>query len=134
MASWQEYFVRHPNQAVKTPGAGGEGQRVLGGAVRGISKVLALSICLVLPVACTSMPAPRVSASRTCGPCVQECAHGGPQFHVATTGDDRNPGTERAPWRTIQKAMNAATTGATVHIAAGTYRGAFGGQRLGLAG
>ena len=88
--------------------------------MRGISKVLALS-CLVLPVACTSMPAPRVSASRTCGPCVQECAHGGPQLHVATTGDDRNPGTERAPWRTIQKAMNAATTGATVHIAAGTY-------------
>jgi hypothetical protein len=89
--------------------------------VRKNSKVLALFICLILPVACTSLPTPRVSASRTCGACVQECAHGGPQLHVATTGDDRNPGTKGAPWRTIQKAMNAATAGATVQVAAGTY-------------
>src|SRR5512137_2757657 len=72
-------------------------------------------------VACSSRPAPRTRADKTCGSCVQARARGGLQFHVATTGDDRNPGTDAAPWRTIQKAMDAATPGATVHIAAGRY-------------
>jgi hypothetical protein len=46
----------------------------------------------------------------------------GPQFFVATTGNDANPGTDALPWRTIQKAMNSATAGSTVNIKAGTYR------------
>lgn len=46
----------------------------------------------------------------------------GPQLYVATDGDDANPGTESRPWRTIQKAMNAATPGSTVNIRGGTYR------------
>ena len=46
----------------------------------------------------------------------------GPQLHVAPDGDDANPGTEALPWRTIQKAMNAATPGSTVNVHAGTYR------------
>ncbi len=45
----------------------------------------------------------------------------GPQFYVATNGNDANPGTEAQPWRTIQKAMSAATPGSTVNIRAGTY-------------
>ena len=46
----------------------------------------------------------------------------GPQFYVATTGNDANNGTSTsAPWRTIQKAMNSATPGSTVNIMAGTY-------------
>ncbi|WP_242343897.1 choice-of-anchor D domain-containing protein [Anaeromyxobacter terrae] len=45
----------------------------------------------------------------------------GPQFYVATTGNDANPGTEAQPWRTIQKAMNSATAGSTVNIKGGTY-------------
>jgi hypothetical protein len=45
----------------------------------------------------------------------------GPQFFVSTGGNDANPGTEAQPWRTIQRAMNAATPGSTVHIKAGTY-------------
>jgi parallel beta-helix repeat protein len=45
----------------------------------------------------------------------------GPQFYVATNGDDSNPGTIDQPWRTIQKAMNSATAGSTVNIRAGTY-------------
>lgn len=45
----------------------------------------------------------------------------GPQFYVATTGNDANPGTEAAPWRTIQKAMSAATPGSTVNVRGGTY-------------
>jgi len=46
----------------------------------------------------------------------------GPQFYVSTTGNDANSGTSlSAPWQTIQKAMNNATTGSTVNIMAGTY-------------
>ena len=47
----------------------------------------------------------------------------GPQYYVSTTGDDANTGTSTsAPWRSIQKAMNSATTGSTVNIMAGTYQ------------
>jgi hypothetical protein len=47
----------------------------------------------------------------------------GPQFYVATTGNDANTGTSTsAPWRSIQKAMNSAATGSTVNIMAGTYQ------------
>jgi hypothetical protein len=50
-------------------------------------------------------------------------APAGPQFYVATTGNDSNPGTTMsAPWRTIQHAMNSATPGSTVNIMAGTYQ------------
>jgi hypothetical protein len=45
----------------------------------------------------------------------------GPQFYVATTGNDGSPGTIDQPWRTIQKAMSSATPGSTVNIRAGTY-------------
>jgi len=45
----------------------------------------------------------------------------GPQFYVATNGSDANPGSAAQPWRTIQKAMTAATAGSTVNIRAGTY-------------
>lgn len=46
----------------------------------------------------------------------------GPQLYVATDGNDASPGTEAQPWRTIQKAMNAAAPGSTVNVKAGTYR------------
>jgi hypothetical protein len=47
----------------------------------------------------------------------------GPQYYVATTGNDANTGTSTsAPWRSIQKAMNSAATGSTVNIMAGTYQ------------
>lgn len=43
-------------------------------------------------------------------------------YYVSTTGDDANPGTDPAlPWRTIQKAFNAATPGSTVNVMAGRY-------------
>jgi hypothetical protein len=45
----------------------------------------------------------------------------GPQFYVATTGDDSQPGSSAQPWRTIQKAMTSATPGSTVNIHGGTY-------------
>ena len=42
-------------------------------------------------------------------------------YHVATTGDDANPGTEAAPLRTIQAALDLAQPGATVMVQSGTY-------------
>ena len=40
---------------------------------------------------------------------------------VSPSGSDRNSGTEKKPWKTIQKAANAAAPGSTVYIKAGTY-------------
>jgi parallel beta-helix repeat protein len=47
-----------------------------------------------------------------------------PGFYVAVTGDDANPGTVTAPWRTIQHAANATevTPGSTVYVRGGSYR------------
>ncbi len=42
-------------------------------------------------------------------------------YFVSTTGSDRNPGTEKKPWATIQKAAESAAPGSTVYIKAGTY-------------
>lgn len=42
-------------------------------------------------------------------------------FYVSTTGDDKNPGTESAPWRTIQHAAETARPGSTVNVRGGVY-------------
>jgi len=42
-------------------------------------------------------------------------------FYVSTTGDDSNPGTQTAPWRTIQHAADRARAGSTVNVRAGVY-------------
>jgi hypothetical protein len=42
-------------------------------------------------------------------------------FYVSTKGDDSNPGTEAAPWRTIQHAADTARAGSTVNVKAGVY-------------
>jgi len=39
----------------------------------------------------------------------------------ASTGNNANPGSLTAPWKTIQKAANTVVAGATVNVAAGTY-------------
>ncbi len=43
-------------------------------------------------------------------------------FYVALDGSDANPGTNTAPWRTIQQAAVKAGPGDTVYIRAGSYR------------
>ncbi|MEU2169530.1 DUF1565 domain-containing protein [Micromonospora chersina] len=43
-------------------------------------------------------------------------------YYVDPAGDDAAPGTPDAPFATIQHALDVAPTGATVHLAAGTYR------------
>jgi hypothetical protein len=44
-------------------------------------------------------------------------------LYVSPTGDDSNPGTQAAPFKTIEKASNNATPGTTVRVAPGTYTG-----------
>lgn len=44
------------------------------------------------------------------------------EWHVATTGDDANPGTPAKPARTIQRGAELAQPGDTVTVHAGTYR------------
>jgi hypothetical protein len=44
------------------------------------------------------------------------CTH-----YIATTGDDSNPGTQDAPWRTLQYGADTAQPGSTVCLHAGTY-------------
>ena len=42
-------------------------------------------------------------------------------FYVSTTGDDSNPGTQTAPWRTIQHAADTVHAGSTVNVRGGVY-------------
>jgi len=42
-------------------------------------------------------------------------------YYVSTTGNDANAGTSTAPYRTIQKCANVASSGSTCSVAAGTY-------------
>ncbi len=49
------------------------------------------------------------------------CGQTNTSFYVSTTGDDSNPGTEAAPWRTIRHAVDKARAGSTVNIRGGVY-------------
>lgn len=42
-------------------------------------------------------------------------------FFVSTTGSDSNPGTQAAPWRTIQHAAETVRAGGTVNVRGGVY-------------
>ncbi len=42
-------------------------------------------------------------------------------FYVSTTGDDSNPGTQTAPWRTVQHAADTVRAGSTVNVRGGVY-------------
>src|ERR1700728_503554 len=42
-------------------------------------------------------------------------------FYVATTGNDSNPGTQSAPWRTVQHAADTVRAGSTVNVRGGVY-------------
>ncbi len=55
-------------------------------------------------------------------------------YYVAPDGRDSNPGTERLPWRTIQKAADTATAGKTVYIKEGTYNERIWVQNSGMPG
>ena len=42
-------------------------------------------------------------------------------FYVSTTGNDSNPGTQAAPWRTVQHAADTVHAGSTVNVQGGVY-------------
>ena len=42
-------------------------------------------------------------------------------FYVSTTGNDSNPGTQAAPWRTVQHAADTVHAGSTVNVREGIY-------------
>ena len=42
-------------------------------------------------------------------------------FYVSTSGVDSNPGTQTAPWRTVQHAADTARAGSTVNVRGGIY-------------
>ena len=42
-------------------------------------------------------------------------------LYVSTTGDDSNPGTQTAPWRTVQHAADTVRAGSTVNVRGGVY-------------
>jgi Right handed beta helix region len=42
-------------------------------------------------------------------------------FYVSTKGDDSNPGTEAAPWRSVQHAADTVQAGSTVNVRGGIY-------------
>jgi parallel beta-helix repeat protein len=71
------------------------------------------SICASLLIAATGF----ACVSRT----FPEPGSVGNKLYVATTGLDSNPGSEAAPFRTIQHAARLARPGTSVHVAAGTY-------------
>ena len=53
----------------------------------------------------------------TCGAFGQSNA----SFYVSTAGNDSNPGTQTAPWRTVQHAAETARAGNTVNVRGGVY-------------
>ena len=42
-------------------------------------------------------------------------------YYVSTAGSDSNPGTQAAPWRTVQHAADTARAGCTVNVRGGVY-------------
>jgi hypothetical protein len=68
---------------------------------RGISGAMALALVLILAQSLSGQ------IGRT--------------YFVSTAGDDKNPGTRRLPWLTIQHAANSALAGAKVYVFGGVY-------------
>ena len=52
---------------------------------------------------------------------IHQAAGGSNASYVSPSGSDNNPGTQRAPFATIEKADSVATPGTTVHVLPGIY-------------
>lgn len=50
-------------------------------------------------------------------------AAGSASYYISPTGDDSNPGTVDAPFRTLLRAQDAASAGDVVYIRGGLYNG-----------
>jgi hypothetical protein len=53
--------------------------------------------------------------------CVGALGQTNSSFYVSTTGADSNPGTQAAPWRTVQHAADTVRAGSTVNVRGGVY-------------
>jgi hypothetical protein len=73
----------------------------------------------VATITAVSRADPSISATAT----VTLLAHAtsGNTYYVATSGNDSNPGSSVAPWKTIQHAANTAAAGDTVLVHGGVY-------------
>jgi hypothetical protein len=69
-------------------------------------------------------PGPALDATYASPPAALSPESDQARLYVATDGDDGNPGTEQAPFRTIEQAATVATPGTTVIVGDGTYEGA----------
>ncbi len=90
------------------------------------ASVLLASPCTQYDVRVTFTDPDGVSGSPVTGTIRTRCdpaLGSGTTYYVSTTGSDSNPGTEAAPFATIQRAANAALAGNTVLVKAGTYTG-----------
>lgn len=67
-------------------------------------------LLVVLSMLLAAFSTPTSAAATTC------------THYVATTGNDANPGTLSAPWKTIQKAANTAVPGDVVCVRGGIYK------------
>jgi hypothetical protein len=61
-------------------------------------------------------------------------AFAGATYYVSPSGNDGNPGTAAAPWRTLTKAANTLTAGTTAIVKPGTYYESITPARSGTAG
>ncbi|MEL7659235.1 MAG: DUF1565 domain-containing protein, partial [Bacillota bacterium] len=87
-----------------------------------INLFMALFIILVLSLN-SQAPASATSAdsTSTTGTGSESASVSASDCFVSLDGSDSNPGTEKKPWKTIQKAAKSAVPGSTVYIKAGTY-------------
>ncbi|NVD74320.1 DUF1565 domain-containing protein [Duganella sp. BJB1802] len=89
--------------------------------------VVAGGVCAVLLAACggeggapTPAPPARLAAEASYNGLLA-----GAELYVSPAGSDSNAGTQAAPFLTIARAAQAATAGATIHLAPGRYAGGF---------
>ena len=75
--------------------------------MKNCNKVKTLSVVSILAVLLLSAHLPSVQSSAT--------------YHVTTTGDDSNDGSESLPWRTISRGVSNLKPGDTVVVHDGTY-------------
>jgi parallel beta-helix repeat protein len=79
--------------------------------MRGLLRsAVACFACLIMNVPVTGRATPQTAATTLSA-----------AVFVASTGDDRGPGTMTQPWRTLQHAANLAVAGQTVNVRSGTY-------------
>src|SRR4051794_26987970 len=76
-----------------------------------ISRPLSFAISLIVLGLCLAQHKASLAAWQTTGA----------TYFVAPTGADDAPGTMERPWRTIQRAIDAAGPGDTVYVRSGAY-------------